>query len=171
MPYRAQIARSASVSSGIFTNAKLRVFRVGVSLRVPPSYLPWAWRDILRWVASTMGAWTSPEVMSWRRLLNIAAYQFTLEFPCATKGGHVKRITLVLAAAVALWGMNALAQGRGQGRPSSTGLEHAKDTANVHGQRGIENAETKQIEHKKDKSKKSSRKHSGKHKGDSEKKQ
>ena len=80
-----------------------------------------------------------------------------------------KRITLVLAFAVAFWGMNAFAAaGRGQGKPATTGLEHAEATANAHGEKGIENAETKQSEHKKDKSKKHWwKKHGGKQKRDS----
>ena len=82
-----------------------------------------------------------------------------------------KRITLVLAFAVALWGMNAFAGGRGQGKPATTGLEHAEATANAHGEKGIENAESKESEHKKDKSKKHLKKHGGKHKGDSNKRQ
>lgn len=59
-----------------------------------------------------------------------------------------KLCTLVLSFAVMLWisGFNlAVAQGRGQGRPSQTGLEHAETVANSEGvQHGIENAESKQ---------------------------
>lgn len=44
----------------------------------------------------------------------------------------------------------ALAQhGRGAGRPATTGLERGETRANSHGQRGIENAESKQAAHKK----------------------
>jgi len=59
-------------------------------------------------------------------------------------------ITLVttVVVAIAMSGM-ATAQGKhGGGRPATTGLEHAEATANSHGQRGIENAESKQAEHK-----------------------
>lgn len=57
-------------------------------------------------------------------------------------------LTLVLSAALIL-GMSTLPaaaqrRGHGGGRPSSTGLEHAEMRANPHGQRGIENAESKQ---------------------------
>ncbi len=60
-------------------------------------------------------------------------------------------ITLVatVVVAIAMSGM-ASAQGKkgGGGRPATTGLEHAEGTANPNGQRGIENAEAKQAEHK-----------------------
>src|SRR5215469_4812362 len=82
----------------------------------------------------------------------------------------MKRLITLLATSVVAIGMSgiALAQGRhgagrpamtGGGKPAMTGLEHAEATANANGQRGIENAEAKQAEHKdpdkdKDKSKK-----------------
>jgi hypothetical protein len=70
--------------------------------------------------------------------------------------------TLVLGAILST---PALAQhGRGGGKPATTGLEHAETKANSHGQRGIENAETKQAAHKnghkdKDKNKKHKKHH------------
>ena len=57
-----------------------------------------------------------------------------------------KMATLVLSLAVTGWGTSAFAQGHG--RPATTGLEHAEATANPHGDRGIENAESKQAAHK-----------------------
>ena len=85
---------------------------------------------------------------------------------------HMKRqITLLLATAALAIAMSgtAVAQGKhGGGNP--TGLDHAEVTANPHGQRGIEKAETKQAAHKdqdKDKDKdndKGKAKAKGKHK-------
>jgi hypothetical protein len=79
----------------------------------------------------------------------------------------MKYLMTILATLVfgAVLSTPALAQhGRGGGRPATTGLEHAETRANSHGQRGIENAETKQAEHKKghtdkDKSKKHKKHH------------
>jgi len=59
-----------------------------------------------------------------------------------------KMATLVLSLAVTAWGTAAFAQGHGHGRPATTGIEHAEATANPHGDRGIENAESKQAAHK-----------------------
>jgi hypothetical protein len=59
-----------------------------------------------------------------------------------------KVAALVLSVAVTAWGTAAFAQGHGHGRPATTGIEHAEATANPHGDRGIENAESKQAEHK-----------------------
>ena len=60
--------------------------------------------------------------------------------------------TLVIAIGLSV---GASAQhGKGRGKPATTGLEHAETTANPHGQKGIENAETKQAAHKKHKSRK-----------------
>jgi len=64
----------------------------------------------------------------------------------------MKRLITLLAAVVVAIGMSgtgiALGKHGGGGRPATTGLEHAEATANPHGQRGIENAEAKQAEHK-----------------------
>jgi hypothetical protein len=62
----------------------------------------------------------------------------------------MKRLITGLAAVVVALGMSgaALAQKHGQGRPATTGLQHAEATANPHGERGIENAEAKQALHK-----------------------
>lgn len=59
-----------------------------------------------------------------------------------------KFATLAVSFALASWGMTAAAQGHGHGQPASTGIEHAEATANAHGDRGIENAESKQAVHK-----------------------
>jgi len=71
-----------------------------------------------------------------------------------------KITTLVLSLALTAWGTNAFAQGHGRGRPTTTGIEHAEATSNPHGNRGIENAESKQAGHK----------NHGKHKGKGHKK-
>jgi hypothetical protein len=61
----------------------------------------------------------------------------------------MKKITTVaLSLALTVWGTTVLAQGHGHGRPATTGIEHAEATANSHGDRGIENAESKQAAHK-----------------------
>jgi hypothetical protein len=62
----------------------------------------------------------------------------------------MKRLLTTLATVVIALGMSgvASAQKRGQGKPTTIGLEHAEATANPHGERGIENAEAKQAEHK-----------------------
>jgi hypothetical protein len=83
----------------------------------------------------------------------------------------MKRLITLLAAVVVATGMSGMAsaQGKhGQGKPATTGLEHAETTANPNGQRGIENAEAKQAEHDQDKDKtksKKAKKHKGKAKG------
>ena len=63
----------------------------------------------------------------------------------------MKRCVTLLAAVVVAIGMLGIASAQskhGRGKPATTGLEHAESTANPHGQRGIENAEAKQAEHK-----------------------
>jgi hypothetical protein len=81
----------------------------------------------------------------------------------------MNRFITAFAAVVVTISMSTMASAQrrhGGGRPASTGLEHAEGTANPHGQRGIENAEAKQAEHKdKDKDKdKGKAKGKGKHK-------
>lgn len=64
----------------------------------------------------------------------------------------MKRLTTTLLTLVIAIGLSgtALAQhGKGRGPGKTTGLEHAEATANPHGQKGIENAESKQAVHKK----------------------
>lgn len=60
----------------------------------------------------------------------------------------MKRLALwAMVLAVALWlsaPAGLLAQGKGKGKPATTGLEHAETRANPQGQKGIENAEAKQ---------------------------
>lgn len=65
------------------------------------------------------------------------------------------KLTMVaaLTLAVAMCSTAAAQRGHhqgssGGGRPATTGLEHAETKANSHGERGIENAETKQAAHK-----------------------
>ncbi len=76
-------------------------------------------------------------------------------------------IFAVLVIATAMSGMASAQRGHGggrpanTGRPATTGLDHAETKANSHGQRGIENAETKQAEHKKPKHKKHNKSHHG----------
>ena len=53
-----------------------------------------------------------------------------------------------VVVAIAMSGIASAKGNHGGGRPATTGLEHAEGTANSHGQRGIENAESKQAEHK-----------------------
>ena len=63
----------------------------------------------------------------------------------------MRRLITLLAAVVVAIGMSPIASAQGKkggGKPASTGLEHAEGTANSHGDRGIENAEAKQAEHK-----------------------
>jgi len=57
-----------------------------------------------------------------------------------------KLTTLLLSSAVVMWTTNAAAQ-KHQARPATAGIEHAETTANPNGQRGIENAESKQATH------------------------
>lgn len=80
----------------------------------------------------------------------------------------MKRLITLLTTVVVAIAMSgtASAQKHGGGKPATTGLEHAESTANPHGQRGIENAEAKQAEHKdQDKDKdKGKAKAKGKHK-------
>jgi len=79
----------------------------------------------------------------------------------------MRRLITLLTTAVVAIAMSGIATAKGQhggGRPATTGLEHAEATANSHGQRGIENAESKQAEHKdkdndKDKDKGKHKKH------------
>jgi hypothetical protein len=75
-----------------------------------------------------------------------------------------KVTTLVLSMALATLGPIAFAQGHGHGKPATTGIEHAEATANSHGDRGIENAESKQAAHK------GQHTNHGKHKGKGHKK-
>jgi len=72
--------------------------------------------------------------------------------------------TLALSLAISVWGTTGFAQGHGRGRPARTGIEHAEVTANSHGDRGIEKAESKQGAHK------GQRTNHGKHKGKGHKK-
>ncbi len=64
----------------------------------------------------------------------------------------MKRLITLLATVVVAVGMSGMASAQGKkgggGRPATTGLEHAEATANANGQRGIENAEAKQAQHK-----------------------
>lgn len=74
-------------------------------------------------------------------------------------------IFAVLVMAVAMSGIASAQRGHGggrpanTGRPATTGLDHAETKANSHGQRGIENAETKQAVHKKSRHKKHHKSH------------
>jgi hypothetical protein len=69
---------------------------------------------------------------------------------------------LLCAAVLLLMSASAIAQGRGKGKPDSTGVEHAESTANPQGvSHGIENAETRQAADKQA----NHGKHQGKHKG------
>ena len=78
----------------------------------------------------------------------------------------MRRFITLLATVVVAIGMSAIAsaQRKGGGKPASTGLEHAEGTANAHGDRGIENAEVKQAEHKDKDKDKDKGKATGKHK-------
>ena len=64
----------------------------------------------------------------------------------------MKRLITLLATVVVALAMSGMASAQGKkgggGKPATTGLEHAEATANPNGQRGIENAEAKQAEHK-----------------------
>ena len=63
----------------------------------------------------------------------------------------MKRFITLLATVVVVIGMSGIASAQGKkgpGKPATTGLEHAEATANPHGDRGIENAEAKQAQHK-----------------------
>ncbi len=64
----------------------------------------------------------------------------------------MKRLITLLATVVVAIAMSGMASAQGKkgggGRPATTGLEHAEGTANPNGQRGIENAEAKQAQHK-----------------------
>jgi len=74
----------------------------------------------------------------------------------------MKRLFTTFFAMVIAIGMSGTASaqhGKGKGKPATTGLEHAETTANPHGQKGIENAETKQAQHKKHKSRKHHKHH------------
>ncbi len=79
----------------------------------------------------------------------------------------MKRLITLLATvvvAIAMSGTASAQRKHGGGKPATTGLEHAEATANPHGQRGIENAETKQAQHKDQDKDKDKNKHKGKHK-------
>lgn len=56
---------------------------------------------------------------------------------------------MALMVTVSLSGMAAAQHSRGGKKPATTGLEHSETKANAHGQRGIENSEAKQAQHKK----------------------
>ncbi len=64
----------------------------------------------------------------------------------------MKRLITLLATVVVAIAMSGMASAQGKkgggGKPATTGLEHAEGTANPNGQRGIENAEAKQAQHK-----------------------
>jgi hypothetical protein len=64
----------------------------------------------------------------------------------------MKRLITLLATVVVAIAMSGMASAQGKkgggGKPATTGLEHAEGTANANGQRGIDNAEAKQAEHK-----------------------
>ena len=64
----------------------------------------------------------------------------------------MKRLMTLLATTVVAIAMSGMASAQGKkgggGKPTTTGLEHAETTANPNGQRGIENAEAKQAQHK-----------------------
>lgn len=66
---------------------------------------------------------------------------------------------ITFTVAIGLSGIASAQHGRGGGKPATTGVDHAETKANAHGDRGIENAETKQAQHKK-KSKKHHHSHS-----------
>lgn len=59
-----------------------------------------------------------------------------------------KITTLALSLAITVCGTTGFAQGHGHGRSTRTGIERAEATANSHGDRGIENAESKQAAHR-----------------------
>jgi hypothetical protein len=65
----------------------------------------------------------------------------------------VKRLftlCIVLVFAVCLSGTAFAQHGRGgKGKPATTGVDNAETKANAHGQKGLENAENKQAQHKK----------------------
>ena len=61
---------------------------------------------------------------------------------------HLFTIFATLVIAIAMSGAASAQRGHGRGKPATTGLDHAETKANSHGQRGIENAETKQAKHK-----------------------
>ena len=64
----------------------------------------------------------------------------------------MKRLMTLFAVVVIAIGMSGVAsaqhKGGGGGKPATTGLEHAEATANTNGDKGIENAESKQATHK-----------------------
>jgi hypothetical protein len=67
----------------------------------------------------------------------------------------MKKVGSVLLAVSMTFSLSAFAQGRGShGKPAMTGIERAESVANSHGDKGLENAESKQAKHKKHKSKK-----------------
>ena len=79
----------------------------------------------------------------------------------------MRRLFTLLTSVVVAIAMSTMAPAQSKhrgGRPATTGLEHAEATANPHGQRGIENAETKQAEHKDNDKDKEKGKAKGKHK-------
>ena len=72
--------------------------------------------------------------------------------------------TLVVAIAMSGVASAQRGHGSGGGRPATTGLDHAETKANSHGQRGIENAESKQARHKGDNDKDNDKRKHKKHK-------
>ena len=69
----------------------------------------------------------------------------------------MKRLFTLLATLMIAIFMCATASaqhGKGKGKPATTGVDNAETKANAHGQRGLENAESKQAAHKKKKHKK-----------------
>ncbi|HWZ42515.1 MAG TPA: hypothetical protein VNW97_03520 [Candidatus Saccharimonadales bacterium] len=84
----------------------------------------------------------------------------------------MKRLFATFAALVIALAFSPVAsaqRGHGGGKPATTGLEHAETKANFHGERGIENAESKHDKHKddrdrdNDRDKKKHKKHHKKH--------
>ncbi len=75
---------------------------------------------------------------------------------------------LCFAVSVLMSG-NAFSQGKGRGagagKPASTGLDRAETKASPQGQKGIDNAEAKQAEHKDADKDQAKGKKKGKHKG------
>ena len=75
----------------------------------------------------------------------------------------MKKTLATLVGAVLLSAAAFAQHGNHGNKPATTGLEHAETKANANGDKGIENAEAKQAEHKKTKTKASKTKHSKKH--------
>jgi hypothetical protein len=69
---------------------------------------------------------------------------------------RLMKLLMAFVVVVAMSGIASAQRGQGKGKPAATGVERAESVASPHGQRGLENAETKQAEHKD--------KHNSKHK-------